>query len=144
MSVAPALNLNNGEKKLKEIIDKRTKLTDDLENLETEIYNFEGSYLSDTAAWGNIFRGWEGYTSTKSRDAEKRARKFKESERLFSSSSTTAPQPVLKLNEQVENEESHYHAQKRKRKKEKQQKNRFKAARPDFSSSLPGQGGYGL
>lgn len=27
MSVAPALNLNNGEKKLKEIIDKRTKLT---------------------------------------------------------------------------------------------------------------------
>lgn len=61
----------------------------------------------------------------RSRDAEKRARKFKESERLFSSSSTTAPQPVLKLNEQVENEESHYHAQKRKRKKEKQQKNRY-------------------
>lgn len=40
-------------------------IKDDLENLETEIYNFEGSYLSDTAAWGNIFRGWEGYTSTK-------------------------------------------------------------------------------
>ena len=59
--------------------------------IETEVMEMETSYLEDTAATGNLIKGWDGYFQNATQQRGPRPTKIRNEERIFSRSSATAP-----------------------------------------------------
>ncbi|XP_044503519.1 chromatin modification-related protein MEAF6-like isoform X2 [Mangifera indica] len=74
------------------LLSKRTKLLEELRNIERQVYDMETSYLQDPSQCGNVLKGFEGFlSSSKNTALLKRSRKFQPEDRLFSLSSVTSP-----------------------------------------------------
>merc|ERR1712228_38386 len=85
--------ITDTRKMLVELEDDRKNLLTSLSKLESQIYEFEGSYLRETGAYGNAVKGWtaKGFEKAESDLAANRKTETKpeNKDRIFSNSSAT-------------------------------------------------------
>lgn len=66
-----------------------------LRKVETQIYELETSYLEESWNFGNVVRGWDNVLKyrgdSENTTTHRPARKFRQSDRIFSSSSLSSP-----------------------------------------------------
>ena len=88
-------DIGDCRKELMELVQRKHDLELNLISLEKQIYKFEESYLDETQAFGNVIKGWDSYltsnlkNSSSSQKGDKKVKKWKDSDRLFSKSSVT-------------------------------------------------------
>jgi len=77
------------KKELMQALPKKRAVDKQLAQIEVQIYNLEGQYLTETATHmgGNIIQGFEGYLKTQS--SSRRKYEVSETDRIFSTSSLT-------------------------------------------------------
>lgn len=77
---------------LRQTLDKKRRLDEQLAALEEQIYKTESVYLEDTAASGNIVRGFDGWVKNvqvgRTGDDRRRGR-VRDEDRVFSRSSVS-------------------------------------------------------
>ncbi|KAN0041746.1 hypothetical protein ACTFIV_004292 [Dictyostelium citrinum] len=88
---------------IEELMSEKKNIENKLASLEKQIYALEGRYLEDTHHVGNVIRGFDSYISGSG--ALKKLR-WKESDRLFSTSSSTYLNSISDRNEIVEQDNS--------------------------------------
>ncbi|KAI6204421.1 COP9 signalosome complex subunit 2 [Aphelenchoides besseyi] len=78
---------------LEKMCNQIGSLHDTLENLETQIYNFEASYLQETADLGNVVNGFDGYElgNVNSTNQQRGRQQYTDDDRIFSLSSMSSP-----------------------------------------------------
>lgn len=86
-------------KELMQALPKKRAVDKQLAHIEVQIYNFEGSYLTETAAHsgGNIIQGFEGYL--KNQSVTRRKYEISDTDRMFSNSSLTTQRSLELLGE---------------------------------------------
>ena len=87
---SPSASLAQPRQELEDLLNRKALVDEQIANIERQIYFLEGSYLEDTAVQGNVIKGFEGYlTSRAIGGLDKKKGRFKETDRLFSLSSST-------------------------------------------------------
>lgn len=77
---------------LRQTLDKKRKLDQQLTELEDQIYKTEGAYLEETSASGNIVRGFDGWVKGvvvggRTGVDDRRRGRIRDEDRVFSRSS---------------------------------------------------------
>jgi len=94
------------KKKLKELLNKRNALEDDVTKLEEDIYEKETQYLADGSVRGNIVRGFRNFSKTSSSSSRVRKIPFTDEDRIFSLSSSTYVMHLRKEQKEQGDEDS--------------------------------------